>query len=413
VFGTGVDPINLKSGLEECSFNRINVLPKALTSGGEPDDTHEVATGVIEVTIDISLTNQSNSAIRNAVTTKVQNLLGYGLPGPYDYVLYSLEKCYVDCGWAAYAYVNSWNSVYQNVYYKRPGVLLHEIGHNFGLAHSGGLDGATYTDHTCTMGNPHYSDDGFQCFNPAKNFQLNWYNDAKITEDVTIEGYSNTLTLVGIGEYGNRGGNPVTVRLETGTSADYFVGFNRATGPNRFNDQGDNKVSIIQVTQNNGQSYAQSYLKALLSQGQSHTIPNFGGTGKTVTVTVDSIDISNSPGTAIISINDGLGPSGPQTASYDAVLEAPKCSYGTSCSSAGLLNGRGTINNGNEPNRPNTLNSCTDGNSGSYHGDESIDKIVVTRASGGDGDLTEGDLVTITATVWCWSTGSSDNIDCD
>ena len=161
------------------------------------------------------------------------------------------------------------------------------------------------------MGNPHYSDDGFQCFNPAKNFQLNWYNDAKITEDVTIEGYSNTLTLVGIGEYGNRGGNPVTVRLETGTSADYFVGFNRATGPNRFNDQGDNKVSIIQVTQNNGQSYAQSYLKALLSQGQSHTIPNFGGTGKTVTVTVDSIDISNSPGTAIISINDGLTPAPP------------------------------------------------------------------------------------------------------
>ncbi len=67
--------------------------------------------------------------------------------------------------------------------------------------------------------------------------------------------------------------------------------------------------------------------------------------------------------------------------------------------------------NGVEPNRPNTLNSCTDGNNGSYHGDESIDKIVVSRASGGDNDLTEGDIVTITATVWCWGTGSSDYID--
>ncbi len=161
------------------------------------------------------------------------------------------------------------------------------------------------------MGNRHYSDDGFQCFNPAKNFQLNWYNDAKITENPTIQGYSNTLTLVGIGEYGNRGVNPVTVRLETGTGADYFVGFNRAIGPNRFNDQGDNKVNIIQVTQGNGQSYAQSYLKALLSQGQSHSISNFGGTGKTVTVTVNSIDISSSPGTAIISIDDGLTPAPP------------------------------------------------------------------------------------------------------
>ena len=65
------------------------------------------------------------------------------------------------------------------------------------------------------MGNPHFSDDGFQCFNPAKNFQLDWYDDSEITEDPRTAAYSNTLTLVGIGEYDNRGGNPVVVRLET------------------------------------------------------------------------------------------------------------------------------------------------------------------------------------------------------
>ena len=105
------------------------------------------------------------------------------------------------------------------------------------------------------------------------------------------------------------------------------------------------------------------------------------------------------------------GPSGPQTAAYDSGLGAPKCSHGSSCDSVGLLNGRGAIENGNEPNQPNTLNACTDGNSGSYHSDESIDNIVVTRADGGDGDLTEGDEVTITATVWCWSAGTNDYID--
>jgi len=104
-------------------------------------------------------------------------------------------------------------------------------------------------------------------------------------------------------------------------------------------------------------------------------------------------------------------PSGPQTASYDATLGAPKCSHGLSCDSADLLNGRGTMTDGVETNRPNNLNSCTDGNSGTYHEDESIDKIIVTRVTGGDGDLTEGDEVTITATVWCWSTGSSSFID--
>jgi hypothetical protein len=106
-----------------------------------------------------------------------------------------------------------------------------------------------------------------------------------------------------------------------------------------------------------------------------------------------------------------VSPSGPQTATYDPTLKAPKCSVGSSCNSGTLLNGRGTIAGGNEPNRPNALNSCVDGNSGTYHSDESIDKIVVNRASGGVGDLTVGEVVTITATVWCWSTGTSDRID--
>ena len=97
VFGTaGVDPVNLKSSLEECSWGKLTVVPGL-------DDPNEVATGVIEVSIGISLTDQSRGNIRNAVTTAVQNKLGHSLPGPYKYVLYSLEKCYVDCGWAAYA----------------------------------------------------------------------------------------------------------------------------------------------------------------------------------------------------------------------------------------------------------------------------------------------------------------------
>eukprot|EP00984_Skeletonema_dohrnii_P023114 scaffold12204_cov111-Skeletonema_dohrnii-CCMP3373.AAC.2 len=304
VFGTGVDPVNLKSGLEECSWDKLTVVPGL-------SDSNEVATGVIEVDIGISFTNNTRGTIRNAITTAVQTKLGHSLPGPYDYVLYSVQNCYVDCGWAAYAYINSWNSVYQGVYYKRPGVLIHELGHNFGLAHSGGLDGQTYTDHTCSMGNPHYSDDAFQCFNPAKNFQLNWYNDAKITEDPRTNGYDTTLTMVGIDEYNIRGGSPVTIRLETGGGADYFVGFNRAsaTGPNRLNDEGDNQVTIVQVNGNNGESYSQSFLKAKLSQGQSYAITNYGGTTQTVTITATSIDISTTPGTAVVRITNGSTPS--------------------------------------------------------------------------------------------------------
>ena len=106
------------------------------------------------------------------------------------------------------------------------------------------------------------------------------------------------------------------------------------------------------------------------------------------------------------------GPSGPQIALYDAGFGVPKCSHGSSCDSGDLLNGRGEMTNGNELNRPNTLNAlCTDGNIGTYGTDESINRIVVTRADGGDGDLTEGDTVTLSAYVHCWSNPTNDYID--
>ena len=214
IFGTISDPVNLKSQAFDCSFEQLNILP------GYIDPAMEAAPGVVEVTISVTLEGNSRGTIRNAVTTAVQNKLGFNLPGRYSNVLYVLEKCYQDCGWAAYAYINSWNSVYQSGYYKQTGVLMHDLGHNWGLAHSGGLDGQTYTgtsfislchivfiaydlhvmvsrlvidsnrrwcfsfivlsvlsyrnknetpDHTGLMGNPLYSDDvGKMCFNAAK-----------------------------------------------------------------------------------------------------------------------------------------------------------------------------------------------------------------------------------------------------
>ena len=97
IFGTNSDPVNLKSQLAACSFNQLIVQP-----GLDPPDSNENATGVIEVTIGVSLEGNSRGTIRNAVTTAVQALLGHGLPGPYQQVMYVLESCYQDCGWAAY-----------------------------------------------------------------------------------------------------------------------------------------------------------------------------------------------------------------------------------------------------------------------------------------------------------------------
>jgi hypothetical protein len=102
------------------------------------------------------------------------------------------------------------------------------------------------------------------------------------------------------------------------------------------------------------------------------------------------------------------GQNGPQVATYDAGLGAPQCTVvGSECSSAALLDGRANL--GPESNQPNTLDTCTDGTSGTYHSDESNDRIVVRTPDGFD--FAEGATVEVEATVYAWNTGSSDTLD--
>ncbi|KAL7546691.1 hypothetical protein ACHAWF_010022 [Thalassiosira exigua] len=57
-----------------------------------------------------------------------------------------IEDCKDGCGWAAYAYLNSYLSLYRLSYGSYPGVGIHELGHNLNLGHSG--ESFTYDDHT-------------------------------------------------------------------------------------------------------------------------------------------------------------------------------------------------------------------------------------------------------------------------
>ena len=80
-----------------------------------------------------------------------------------------------------------------------------------------------------------------------------------------------------------------------------------------------------------------------------------------------------------------------------------------------LLNGRGTMQGGNESNRSNTIDGCIDGNYGRFHRDESIDKIIV-RSGSIDGlgqglDLEAGNNATIVATIYAYNDGSEDYAD--
>ncbi len=97
------------------------------------------------------------------------------------------------------------------------------------------------------------------------------------------------------------------------------------------------------------------------------------------------------------------------TAPYDATLRAPRCfSVNMACDSGTLLNGRNNL--GPEPNKPNTINgSCADGASGVFHSDESIDKLRVSTVDGTP--FAAGKSVRIDATVWAYSSYTSDKLD--
>jgi hypothetical protein len=135
----------------------------------------------------------------------------------------------------------------------------------------------------------------------------------------------------------------------------------------------------------------------------------------TATTGTSTVTVTGTSGTTTATANITLTVSstgGAQTAVFDPTLKAPKCATaGSSCDSgATLLLGRDTMSGGAEPNQPNNINgSCADGSSGTFHSDESNDRILV--ASTGGGTMTQGQTVKVSATVWAWSTGSSDSLD--
>ena len=150
-----------------------------------------------------------------------------------------------------------------------------------------------------------------------------------------------------------------------------------------------------------------SSIDGSIGSGGSFSTSSLSLGSHTITASVTDSGSQTGSSSITLTIIDPNG-GGPQDAAYDAGLGAPACAIvGSSCDSGSLLDGRANL--GPETNQPNTLDSCTDGTSGSYHSDESNDRIVVSTLGGGN--FAEGATVEISATVWAWSTGTSDTLD--
>jgi hypothetical protein len=129
------------------------------------------------------------------------------------------------------------------------------------------------------------------------------------------------------------------------------------------------------------------------------------GSQSLVAQAVDSVGNSANSATVTVSAGSGSG----TNASYDPNLRTAACtSVGISCDSHSLFTGRGST--GPEQNAPNTLGAtCADGTGGTFHSDESLDRLRVFTTNGTN--LSAGSTVTIQATVWAYSGYTSDQLD--
>ena len=126
IFGNGIDPVNLKSQFAACSYNQLifDKSPNRLMSNDPNDDTTAISNGVVD--IKVALRSQNNvKSIANAVTEKINLVFGVDSPKRLaNHVMYCLPNGVISY---AYAYVNSWNSVYGSDRCNKVSYQMHEV----------------------------------------------------------------------------------------------------------------------------------------------------------------------------------------------------------------------------------------------------------------------------------------------
>ena len=122
VFGTlGGDTVNLKSQVEQCSSGNLRISASSFSSMIGSD-------GVYTVQLPSTVISGANDRlIVNSVLDKLSSDFGWPLNQLAHFVMICLPPGTAG-NWIAYAYVNHWLSVYNDIWCQYPSAQLHEIG---------------------------------------------------------------------------------------------------------------------------------------------------------------------------------------------------------------------------------------------------------------------------------------------
>jgi Gametolysin peptidase M11 len=245
------DPACLKSQLQACSNQRLQVQPGPFDGG-----------------IDVSISACSSQVeARNSATAVLQSRLGRHPESiPNTYFMYCIPPNLSE-KWAglAYAFVGGSISVYNDLFCSYVSAQVHEIGHNFNLGHAGeGTD--AYGDKTGIMGYSYAVDDEYMCYNAPNMYQLGWLNNVQEFSSRP----TGTYTLVGHTNY--MGGLQIIRIRGTPSGSDTYIWFNHAAGVHSTTKEAPNQVIV--TTRPAGTGYGLSSMMAKLSARGSYTSPS-------------------------------------------------------------------------------------------------------------------------------------------